>query len=93
MPGAFLLDAKTDQAETATPRDRARDLITNTLGAKRCAGWCNVSTNTVYQWLTRGTDERPIPIDQAFAIAQGAWAEGRDCDLKVLAPLMPDKPA
>ena len=84
---------KVDQAETKSPRDLARDLIVNTLGTKRCAAWCEVERNTVNQWLARGTDDEPIPLKEAFLIARAAWAEGRSFDLKILAPLIPERPA
>jgi transposase len=69
-----------------TPRHRAKTLILKTLGAKRVAAWCGVAEDTVYQWLGRGTDERPIPTDHVAAIRRGAAAEGLDAPLDVLWP-------
>lgn len=71
-----------------TPRDRAKALILKTLGVKRVACWCNVEESTVYQWLSRGTDDKPIPPDHVPAIVSGAKAEGLEAPLGVLWPAM-----
>ena len=71
-----------------TSRDRVKTLILKTLGIGRVAAWCGVREAAVYQWLNRGTDERPIPPDFVPAIINGAKAEGLDVDLATLWPAM-----
>jgi hypothetical protein len=79
-------------APEAGPRARARTLILDVLGVRRVAGWCNVAENTVHQWLSRGTDDRPIPTAHVAAIVNGAAAEGVDAPLDVLWPAMAGAP-
>lgn len=70
------------------PRDRAKTLILKALGVRRVAHWCGVEEATVYQWLSRGTDETPIPTIHVAAIVNGARAEGLDAPVGVLWPAM-----
>lgn len=72
--------------EVETPRDRAKTLVLRTLGVSRVASWCGVTENAVYQWLSRGTDQEPIPPRAAGKIAASARAEGVTVDLSVLWP-------
>lgn len=66
--------------------DLARELILGTIGADRVAAWCGVKPNTVYQWLRRGNDQRPIPPGPAMTIAYFAKCDGIEFDLTILAP-------
>lgn len=75
-------------SDAATPRARAKELILKRLGVKRVAAWCGVEEDTVYQWLSRGSDERPIPTERVAAIVTGARAEGLDAPIGVLWPAM-----
>lgn len=74
--------------EQETNRDRAKALILKTLGVKRVAAWCEVAEDTVYQWLSRGTDAEPIPPARVAAIVNGARAEELEAPLGVLWPAM-----
>lgn len=76
------------QPITSSPRDRAKHLILKVLGVRRVAAWTNVGEDTVYQWLSRGTDERPIPTDRVAQIVAGAKAEGLEAPIDVLWPAM-----
>lgn len=79
--------AKAAAAAGATPNlVAARDLILKTLGAPLVAEWLGVRENTVYQWLSRGTDGAPFPIERSIKLAERARAEGRGFDLRVLIP-------
>lgn len=64
----------------------ARALILKTLGVSKVAAWCRVKENTVYQWLSRGTDLEPFPADRAMQVANAAKAEGCAFDLRLLIP-------
>jgi hypothetical protein len=66
----------------------ARSLILRTLGVRRVADWCGKSEAAVYQWLSRGTDEEPIPPSEVPAILNGAREAGLKADLSVLWPAM-----
>lgn len=66
----------------------ARRLILRELGVKRVATWCGVAENTVHQWLSRGTPQRPIPAARVPAVLAGARAEGVDIDIAVLWPAL-----
>ena len=76
-------------ADAKPPRELAKDLILNVLGVRAVAGWCNVSEAAVYQWMSRGTDRRPIPTDRAISIINGARASGVLFDPRVLGPELP----
>jgi hypothetical protein len=76
------------EAAPLGPRDQAKALILKTLGVKRVAHWCGVEEATVYQWLSRGTDEEPIPTNRVAPIVKGARADGLDAPLAVLWPAM-----
>lgn len=82
------MDTDQSQAAARCPKDRARALILDALGAKRVAGWCGVAENTVHQWLSRGTDDAPIPSGRVPAILAGARREGVECPAEVLWPAM-----
>jgi hypothetical protein len=71
-----------------TNRERARQLVLKTYGAKRVASWCSVAEDTVYQWLGRGSEQEPIPTARVAAIAAGAKREGFEAPLEVLWPAM-----
>jgi transposase len=73
-------------ALNATPRDRAKTVILQELGLRKVAEWCNVSESAVYQWLSRGTDSRPIPTERALAIISAAQAEGITFNASALCP-------
>lgn len=75
-------------ATSESPKERAKALLLKTLGVKRVAHWCGVEEATVYQWLSRGTDEEPIPPARVAAIVTGAKAEGLDAPVAVLWPAM-----
>lgn len=79
-------EAANEPAEGA--RDRAKALILDQLGVKRVAVWCDVAEDTVYQWLSRGTDAEPIPPKRVADIVKGARAEGLDAPIGVLWPAM-----
>jgi len=70
----------------SSPRERAKTLILRTLGVRRIADWCGVGEAAVYQWLSRGTDEEPIPPERVLKIIEGARAESLDAPLEVLWP-------
>jgi len=76
------------QPEQETNRERAKALILKTLGVRRVAAWCGVEDATVYQWLSRGTEQKPIPPDRVPAILAGARAEKLDAPVAVLWPEM-----
>ena len=40
----------------------------------------------MYQWLHRGTDDRPVPSDRVPAIISGARRDGIAVDIAVLWP-------
>lgn len=69
-------------------REQAKALVLKTYGAARVAGWCGVATDTVYQWLRRGTDREPIPAARVAAIIAGAKAEGLEAPIEILWPAM-----
>jgi hypothetical protein len=71
-------------------RSPARDLILNTLGAKRVAEWCGVTEAAVYQWLSRGTEDAPVPARYVSLIVRGAKREGVSFDLAQLMPGLGD---
>lgn len=81
-------DNSPQQPMSGSSRDRAKHLIQKVLGVRRVAAWTGVGEQTVYQWLSRGTDERPIPTDRVAAIVAGAKAEGLDAPMEVLWPAM-----
>lgn len=64
----------------------ARRHLLKDLGAKRVAAWCQVSVDAVYQWLSRGTDDQPIPPAYVTKIVAGARSEGIACDAALLWP-------
>lgn len=72
-----------------TPKDRARRVLLKDLGAKRVAYWCGVSEATIYQWISRGTDERPVPPDHVGRIVEKAAEAGLSFDARALWPAMP----
>lgn len=74
--------------EQETNRSRAKALLLKTIGASKVAEWCGVGEATVYQWLSRGTEEAPIPNGRIPAILQGARREGIAVDIAVLWPAM-----
>ena len=76
-------------ADVESVRQRARTVLLKTLGAKRVADWCSVSEATVYQWISRGTEDRPIPPERIADISRGAAAAGLKFDLRDLWPGMP----
>lgn len=85
-------DHTTDSAAVVlTPRDAARRLILKDLGLARVAAWCGVAESTVYQWLHRGTDARPIPERNAMLIFRAATRAGIQIDLFVLIPGFPGR--
>jgi hypothetical protein len=67
-------------------RERAKALILRTLGVRRIADWCDVGEAAVYQWLSRGTEQEPIPPDRVLKIIEGARAAGLDAPLEILWP-------
>lgn len=71
-----------------SPRERARLLVLKTYGVKRVAGWCSVAEDTVYQWLSRGTDREPVPAARVAQILAGARTAGLEAPLDVLWPAM-----
>lgn len=71
-----------------SPRNQAKHLILKDLGAKRVAGWCGVEEATVYQWLSRGSDAKPIPPARVAAIVNGARLDGLEAPISVLWPAM-----
>lgn len=75
-------------SEPASARARCKHLILKVLGVKRVAGWCGVAEDTVYQWLGRGTEDKPIPTDRVAEIINGAQAAGLEAPLPVLWPAM-----
>lgn len=84
------METAVDTISSASPLQRARDLVLSELTVRRCAAWCGVKENTVYQWLGRGTDVEPIPVSWAMRIARAARAEGLACDIRVLVPSLPE---
>lgn len=81
-----------EQGNPETPKDQVKTLILKTLGVGRVARWCGVREVAVYQWLNRGTDERPIPPDFVPAIVKGAQAEGIAIAASTLWPAMEGMP-
>lgn len=75
-----------DKSETA--RDRAKTLLLKEFGVSQVATWCGVGEMAVYQWLSRGTDEKPIPSDFVPMIIEGARSKGLEAPLEVLWPAM-----
>lgn len=71
-----------------TIRERAKALLLKDFGVARVAQWCGVGEMAVYKWLSRGTDEQPIPADFVPMIIDGAKAAGMDAPLEVLWPAM-----
>lgn len=71
-----------------SPRDRAKALILKTLGVRRVAEWCGVAEDTVYQWLSRGTDLEPIPPARVPLIVRGARDAGLAAPLDILWPAL-----
>lgn len=82
------MDAADSHAASEGAKDRARTLILKTLGVRRVAGWCGVTEDAVYQWLSRGTDAAPVPPQRVASIVAGAKAEGLEAPLDVLWPAM-----
>lgn len=76
-------------AERLTPREAAKQLVLKDLGVKRVAFWCDVTEGAVHQWLTRATDETPIPPRRVAQIIAGAHRDRVALNLKVLAPWLP----
>lgn len=89
MPSASC-HASSEPAAPAevTNLDRAKEIILKTLGVKRVAAWCKVEEDTVYQWLSRGTDDKPVPIAHVPAIIAGAREDDLAFDHAVLWPAM-----
>lgn len=71
-----------------TPRTRAKALVLKTYGVGKVAVWCRVSEAAVYQWLSRGTDQEPIPPAHVPAIITGAKADGLPAPMDTLWPAM-----
>lgn len=69
-------------------REAASHLLLKVLGPRRVAGWCNCGEAAIYKWLSRGTDEQPIPPEHVPAIMSGAAAEGLEAPLAILWPKM-----
>jgi hypothetical protein len=69
-----------------TPKERATNAVLRTIGVKRIAAWCGVSEATPYQWLSRGTDEYPIPPKWVPIIIRNAKAEGLEVEWADLWP-------
>lgn len=78
----------TADSNPASPRDRAKTLILKTLGVGKVAAWCGVGEMAVYQWLQRGTDEKPIPAERVPTIVRAARAEGHAIEAGDLWPEM-----
>lgn len=78
----------TPDINPTSPKARAKVVILKTLGVAKVAAWCGVGEMTVYQWLQRGTDEKPIPTDHVPTIVKAARAEGFEVDPHVLWPAM-----
>ncbi|HZT52350.1 MAG TPA: hypothetical protein VFA22_10475 [Stellaceae bacterium] len=71
-----------------SPRETARDLLVKDLGVGAVADWCSVSEAAVYQWISRGDDETPIPPVYVPRIIAGARAAGKAVSLAVLWPAL-----
>lgn len=78
--------------QAQTPRQRAASVIRETIGVRRVAAYCRVSEATPYQWLSRGTDEHPIPPRYVPMIVQGARGDGIAVDWEALWPGVADAP-
>jgi hypothetical protein len=63
-----------------------RTVILKTLGVRRVGAWCGVAPETVYQWLSRGSPDQPIPPKHVPAIIAGAAAAGMPVELALLWP-------
>lgn len=74
------------QKDQASPREAARHLILNELGARQVAAWCGVDVGAVWQWLSRSTDEVPFPPARVLTVAVEAYRAGRRFDLAILWP-------
>lgn len=70
----------------ASGSETAKGLILKALGVRRVADWCDVSEAAVYQWLSRGTAEHPIPPRYVGKILTGARKAGIAVDASVLWP-------
>lgn len=75
-------------ATVVSPRDRAKQVILKELGVRRVADWCGKSEAAVYQWLSRGSDDEPIPAGQIPAIIEGARKAGILVDAAVIWPAL-----
>lgn len=82
--------SETTTASDQTPREAARTLILERLGPDNVAEWCGVAKNTVFQWLSRGTDDQPVPLRQAMTIWTEARRLGIDFKIQVIAPSVPE---
>ena len=87
MPTASC-HASTDEP-VAGHREGLRALLLKKLTVKRVAGWCDVSEAAIYQWISRGTPEEPIPPSHVPAIIKGAKADGLPpFDIGIIWPAM-----
>lgn len=74
--------------EAAKPPTTARELIQKVFGVKRVAAWCSVDQDTPYQWLSRGTENNPIPPTYVPTIVAAARAARIEFDVGLLWPAM-----
>lgn len=81
-----LTKQRNPKTEPESPRDQVKTLILKTLGIRKVAGWCDVGEAAVYQWLNRGSDEKPIPPDFVPLIIAGARADGVEIPVAILWP-------
>lgn len=86
MAGAACHACSEEEAER--PLQKARELLLKKLGVRRVAHWCGVSEDAVYQWLSRGRAEEPMPPVHVPKIVAGAKAEGITFDVTILWPAM-----
>lgn len=82
------MTTKSCHSPNDTPRQRAKALLLKTYGVRRVSDWTGVKDDTVYQWLSRATDDEPVPPDHVAAIIAGARAAGLPAPLDVLNPKM-----
>jgi hypothetical protein len=75
-------------SEAVKPPADARELIQKVFGVKRVAAWCEVDAATPYQWLTRSTEDNPIPPAYVPKIVAGARAAKIEFDVGLLWPAM-----
>jgi hypothetical protein len=64
----------------------ARAFVRKTLGVKRVADWCGVGEAAVYQWLSRRSEESPIPPRHVPAVIAGVRRAGLKVDLSQIWP-------